>query len=93
MNNDQKMIKIDLEWWKTFFNETYLMTDVRTVWDEGLTKREVDFLEAILRLDKSWSILDLCRRQGRHSIEFSRRGFQDVVTVLDYSTFRNNLAL
>ena len=42
------------------------------------------FLERVLELDRSWPILDLCGGQGRHSLELSRRGFQDV-TVLDYS--------
>jgi D-alanine-D-alanine ligase len=78
------MQKMDPDWWKTLFDETYLVTDARTVCDEGLTCREVDFLEHVLKLEKSWPILDLCGGQGRHSLELSRRGFQDV-TVLDYS--------
>jgi D-alanine-D-alanine ligase len=75
---------VDHDWWKTLFDETYLVTDARTVCDEELTCREVDFLEQVLTLEKSWPILDLCGGQGRHSLELSRRGFQDV-TVLDYS--------
>ena len=78
------MIKVAPDWWKTLFDETYLITDARTVCDEGLTCREVDFLEQVLKLEKSWPILDLCGGQGRHSLELSRRGFQDI-TVLDYS--------
>ena len=78
------MEKIDPDWWKTLFDETYLITDARTVCDDGLTCREVDFLERVLKLEKAWPILDLCGGQGRHSLELSRRGFQDV-TVLDYS--------
>ncbi len=78
------MGKVDPDWWKTLFDETYLITDARTVCDEALTCREVDFLEQALKLEKSWPILDLCGGQGRHSLELSRRGFRDV-TVLDYS--------
>lgn len=78
------METVDHDWWKTLFDETYLITDARSVCDEGLTCREVDFLEQVLKLEKSWPILDLCGGQGRHSLELSRRGFQDV-TVLDYS--------
>jgi D-alanine-D-alanine ligase len=78
------MIDIDPDWWKRLFDETYLITDARTVCDEDLTSREVDFLEGVLNIDRSWPILDLCGGQGRHSLELSRRGFQDV-TVLDYS--------
>jgi D-alanine-D-alanine ligase len=78
------MTKIDPDWWKTLFDETYLITDARSICDEGLTCREVDFLEQALKAEKSWPILDLCGGQGRHSLELSRRGFQDV-TVVDYS--------
>ena len=78
------MVKIDPDWWKRIFDEIYLVTDARSVCDNGLTCREVDFLEQVLELEKSWPILDLCGGQGRHSLELSRRGFRDV-TVLDYS--------
>ena len=79
-------IHVDGNWWKDVFDEIYLLTDARSVCDEKLTCREVDFLEATLDLDKSASILDLCGGQGRHSLEFSRRGFTNV-TVLDYSGY------
>jgi D-alanine-D-alanine ligase len=75
---------MDAEWWKRLFDETYLITDARSVCDEKLTCKEVDFVERILGPENSWPILDLCGGQGRHSLELSRRGFQDV-TVLDYS--------
>ena len=78
------MPKVDPNWWKTLFDETYLITDARSVGDDNLTCREVDCIEEMLGLEKSWPILDLCGGQGRHSLELSRRGFQDV-TVLDYS--------
>ncbi|MCP4681354.1 MAG: class I SAM-dependent methyltransferase [Desulfobacterales bacterium] len=72
------------DWWKTLFDEVYLTTDARTVCDDSLTCLEVDFLVQVLELEKSWAILDLCGGQGRHSLELSRRGFQDI-TVLDYA--------
>ncbi|MBW2615413.1 MAG: class I SAM-dependent methyltransferase [Deltaproteobacteria bacterium] len=78
------MLKVGPDWWKTLFDETYLITDARSVCDDRLTSREVDFIEEMLGLEKSWPILDLCGGQGRHSLELARRGFQDV-TVLDYS--------
>jgi D-alanine-D-alanine ligase len=77
-------VEVNPDWWKRIFDETYLITDARSVCDDRLTSKEVDFLEQVLKLDKSWPILDLCGGQGRHSLELSRRGFQDV-TVLDYS--------
>jgi D-alanine-D-alanine ligase len=79
-------MKIDKDWWKCVFDEIYLLTDARSVCNEDLTREEVDFLEGILGLEKSSPILDLCGGQGRHSLELSRRGFNNV-TVLDYSQY------
>jgi len=79
-------IQVDNNWWKDLFDEVYLLTDARSVCDEKLTCQEVDFLEETLDLDKSTSILDLCGGHGRHSLEFSRRGYMNV-TVLDYSGY------
>ena len=84
------MVKADPDWWKTLFDEIYLITDARSVCDEQLTSREVDLLVQTLNLDKSWAILDLCGGHGRHSLELSRRGFNDV-TVLEYSKVLINL--
>lgn len=78
--------RVDEEWWKNLFDEVYLLTDARSVCDDGLTRREVDFLQGTLRPALSDPILDLCGGQGRHSIELSSRGFTDV-TVLDYSRY------
>jgi len=78
--------RVDEEWWKDLFDEVYLLTDARSVCDEELTCREVDFLQGTLCPDTSDPILDLCGGQGRHSLELSGRGFTDV-TVLDYSRY------
>ncbi|MBW1801184.1 MAG: class I SAM-dependent methyltransferase [Deltaproteobacteria bacterium] len=80
------MTACDPDWWKTLFHDVYLITDARSVCDHTLTSREVDFIEEILKPDKSWPVLDLCGGQGRHALELSRRGFQNV-TVLDYSEY------
>jgi D-alanine-D-alanine ligase len=82
-------LHVDKNWWKDIFDEVYLLTDARSVCDDALTKREVNFLEKILLFDKSQSILDMCGGQGRHSLELSRRGFKEV-TVLDYSNYLLN---
>ena len=74
------------DWWKRLFDETYLVTDARSVCDEALTAREVDFLESTLKLEKTGPILDLCGGHGRHSLELSRRGYAEV-SVVDYSEF------
>jgi len=77
-------LKADPEWWKHLFDDVYLITDSRSVCNEGLTRKEVDMLESLLELDPSRAILDLCGGQGRHACELYRRGFRDV-TVVDYS--------
>ena len=53
-------IKVEKDWWKTLFDEVYLQTDARSVCDEELTRREVDFLIRKLDLLKADPILDLC---------------------------------
>ena len=80
------MVEMDPDWWKHLFDETYLITDARSVCDDELSCREVDFLEAALGLKSHWPILDLCGGQGRHSLELTRRGYTQV-TVVDYSRF------
>lgn len=78
------MIEVSPDWWKDFFDEIYLITDARSVCDQDLTFREVDFLEKVLGLRKIDRILDLCGGHGRHSLELARRGYRNL-TVLDYS--------
>jgi len=80
------MIRVEPDWWKTLFDEVYLVTDAPFVCNPALTKREVDVIEAVLRLRPTVRILDLCGGQGRHALEFARRGYQHL-TVLDYSDF------
>ena len=84
------MVEVNPEWWKTLFDDVYIITDARSVCDEELTCREVDFIENTLKPEKASPILDLCGGHGRHSRELSRRGFTDV-TVLDYSHYLVNL--
>jgi D-alanine-D-alanine ligase len=79
-------IEFNKNWWKDIFDDIYLLTDARSVCNEDLTIREVDFLEKTLDLDKTSPILDLCGGQGRHALELSRRGFAKV-TTLDYSKY------
>lgn len=82
--------QVSNDWWKNVFDEVYLQTDARSVCNQDLTCQEVDFLEHALNLnadsDKDIPILDLCGGQGRHALELSRRGFNNV-TVLDYSEY------
>jgi len=80
------MIRVEPDWWKTLFDEVYLVTDAPFVCNPALTKREVDVIEAVLHLRPTVRLLDLCGGQGRHALEFARRGYQHL-TVLDYSDF------
>ncbi len=78
--------KVDEDWWQYLFDEIYLLTDARSINNEELSSREVDFLVETLHLDESAQILDMCGGHGRHALELSRRGFKNV-TVLDYSSY------
>ncbi len=74
----------DPTWWQHIFDETYLITDARSVCCPEITATEVDMVVATLKLNSNDRILDLCGGQGRHAIELKRRGY-DNVTVVDYS--------
>jgi len=76
-------IQVDPDWWKSIFDEVYLLTDARSVCNSDVTGREVDLVCQLLPIRPEHRILDLCGGHGRHSIEFSRRGHR--CTLLDYS--------
>ena len=77
-------IDVDPDWWKTIFDEVYLVTDARSVCDDTLTCREVDVICELLPLESGHRILDLCGGHGRHTFELYKRGFAEC-TLLDYS--------
>jgi D-alanine-D-alanine ligase len=77
-------IKPDPEWWKTMFDEVYLLTDARSVCNEEITRREVDLICEVLPITRGHRILDLCGGHGRHSLELCRRGHGGC-TLVDYS--------
>ena len=84
-------IEVNPDWWKTNFDELYLLTDARSVCDNDITKREVDVICQLLPILPGHRILDLCGGQGRHCIELCRRGFTRC-TLVDYSEFLLNRA-
>lgn len=77
-------IEVNPDWWKTLFDEVYLLTDARSVCNDDVTRREIDVICELLPLQPEDAILDLCGGQGRHSLELARRGYPQC-TVLDYS--------
>ena len=77
-------LSVDPDWWKTLFDDIYLLTDARTVRDETLTRREVDVFCNLVPMGPEVRVFDLCGGQGRHALELARRG-NAVCTVLDYS--------
>jgi len=77
-------IHVNPDWWKTLFDEVYLVTDARTVDNDETTRREIDVFSRFLPMAPEDRILDLCGGHGRHTIELCRRGYRHC-TVLDYS--------
>ena len=69
------------DWWNRIFNHLYLKTDGDVVDDRNITTQEVQIFTEILNMSPDYNILDLCCGQGRHSLELSRRGFQNVEGV------------
>jgi D-alanine-D-alanine ligase len=84
-------IQVDPGWWKTLFDEVYLLTDARSVCDPEITRREVDLICRLLPIQDGHRILDLCGGHGRHCLELSQRGFT-ACTLLDYSETLINIA-
>ncbi|MDJ0720021.1 MAG: class I SAM-dependent methyltransferase [Desulfobacterales bacterium] len=77
-------ISVDPDWWQTLFDEVYLITDARTVGNAEITRYETDIYSRLLSLHPDARLLDLCGGQGRHTLEFCRRGFKRC-TLVDYS--------
>ena len=79
-------IKVDPDWWKSLFDEVYLLTDARSVCDNDITRREVNLICELLPVNPGHKILDLCGGHGRHSFELYARGITNC-TLLDYSQY------
>lgn len=77
-------LKVDPDWWKTLFDDVYLLTDARSVCDDDITRREVDVFCRLIPLKKDDRFLDLCGGQGRHTLELFCRGYTNGA-VFDYS--------
>jgi D-alanine-D-alanine ligase len=69
---------VNPEWWKYIFDSIYLKTDADVVMDDELTEKEVDIFLEIIKPKKDDRILDLACGQGRHTIEFYKRGYREI---------------
>lgn len=86
-----KSLRPDPDWWKTLFDEVYLLTDARSVCDDDITRREVDLICELLPVERGHRLLDLCGGHGRHSLELAARGHARC-TLVDYSPVLVELA-
>jgi D-alanine-D-alanine ligase len=77
-------IDVDPDWWKTLFDEIYLLTDARSIDNAAVTRQEIDIYTTLVPMGRGDAILDLCGGHGRHALELCRRGFAHC-TVLDYA--------
>ncbi len=69
---------VPADWWRRIFTSLYIKTDADVIADENITSNEVDTLLEILQPTPDLNILDLCCGQGRHTLEFHRRGYTQV---------------
>lgn len=69
---------VPADWWRWIFTPLYLKTDADVVADAEITAGEVDTLLQVIKPDPGMSILDLCCGQGRHTLEFWRKGYHGV---------------
>lgn len=69
---------VPTDWWRRIFTSLYIKTDADVIADVNITTNEVDTLLQILHPTPETNILDLCCGQGRHTLEFHRRGYTQV---------------
>jgi D-alanine-D-alanine ligase len=79
------------QWWATLFNSIYIKTDGDVVENRENTVAECDLVEKVAGLGKDARILDLCCGQGRHVLEWARRGY-GAVSGIDRSRYLVRLA-
>lgn len=77
-------IIVNPDWWKELFDDTYLLTDARSVCNDRITRKEVDVICGLLPIRKDHKLLDLCGGHGRHSLELYTRGYK-LCTLVDFS--------
>jgi cyclopropane fatty-acyl-phospholipid synthase-like methyltransferase len=73
---------LERKWYEDFFYGV-AVEFWRKVVPEDFTRREVGFLEQVLKLKKDDTVLDVPSGTGRHSLELAQHGYK--VTALDIS--------
>lgn len=79
------------DWWKELFNDLYLKTDSDVVENELNTIEDVNYIIKATNISQSEKILDICCGQGRHLLEFAKRGYKNLVGI-DQSQYLIRLA-
>jgi len=80
-----------MAWYEQFFGEDYMRFHLRGgEWLDERTVPQCDFVLSALDLQPGARVLDLCCGQGRHAVEFAKRGFR--VTGFDLSDYLLGLA-
>ncbi|MCB1082519.1 MAG: methyltransferase domain-containing protein [Chlamydiia bacterium] len=79
------------EWWRDLFNSLYLKTDADVVENADNTTNEIDMVIQATGVTPSQKILDLCCGQGRHILEFAKRGYSHL-NGIDRSRYLIRLA-
>ncbi|MRG94044.1 class I SAM-dependent methyltransferase [Polyangium spumosum] len=74
-------------WWEDLFDDDMIRTMDRT--EAKVIRREADFIESCLGLEKGATILDLACGTGQHAVELASRGYG----VVGYDLSLNMLAL
>lgn len=74
-------MKISADWYKSFFKDSFYNPSTPESLD--CARKEALFVLKELKAKKNNELLDLCCGQGRHSIEFAKKGIK--VTGCDFS--------
>jgi len=74
--HDEGGVKKPRPWWEDLFGDDYLRTLDRL--DAKHVKREVDFIEESLGLERGAVILDLACGEGQHAVDLASRGYSVV---------------
>lgn len=69
-------------WWEDIFSDEYIRTHDRL--DAKVARREVDFIEESLGMERHAVVLDLACGMGDHAVELAARGYN--VVGFDYSS-------